>query len=74
MRKSIQDVWTTHLSLNTATGAICSTNLKRLVREQFEKENDYEYQIFGFEFETNEFKRAKSLKMNKLIIMIWKIY
>lgn len=62
--KSIQDVWTTHLSLNTATGAICSTNLKRLVREQFEKENNYEYQIFGFEFEANEFKRAKSLKMN----------
>ena len=32
--ESIQDVWTKHKSLNVATGAICSTQLKRRVREK----------------------------------------
>ena len=35
----ISDVWRKYKSLNTATGgAICSTQLKRLVRERWEKE------------------------------------
>ena len=34
--KSIQDVWTKHKSLNVATGAICSTQLKRRVREKYQ--------------------------------------
>jgi 3'-phosphoadenosine 5'-phosphosulfate sulfotransferase (PAPS reductase)/FAD synthetase len=45
---NIFDVWRKHKSLNTATGAICSTNLKRLVREKWEKENpNYTHQVFG---------------------------
>ena len=49
--KRIQDVWFKFLSLNVSTGAICSTQLKRLVREKWEKENNYNYvhQIFGFD-------------------------
>lgn len=62
--KSIQDVWITRKSLNTATGAICSTELKRVVREKWEKENKFEYQVFGFEFESKEFNRAKSMTIN----------
>lgn len=62
--ESIQDVWRKHQSLNVATGAICSTQLKRRVREKWQKEIDYDYQVFGFEFEKKEFNRAMGLKMN----------
>ena len=62
--KNIKDVWRKHLSLNTATGAVCSTKLKQLVREVWQKENKYEHQIFGYEFEKKEFNRAKSMYLN----------
>lgn len=62
--KNIEDVWLKHVSLNTATGAICSTTLKRWVREEWEKENTYSYQVFGFEFEAREFRRAMGMKLN----------
>lgn len=62
--QSIQDVWITRKSLNTATGAICSTELKRVVREKWEKENNFKHQIFGFEFDPKEFNRAKGMTMN----------
>ena len=52
--QSIQDVWRYHESLNVATGAICSTNLKRLVREKFQKTYTYTHQVFGFEFDKKE--------------------
>ena len=61
---SIEDVWRKRKSLNTATGAICSTELKRYVREKWEKSNHFDAQVFGFEFESNEFKRSKSMKLN----------
>lgn len=61
---TIQDVWHRFNSLNVATGAICSTNMKRLVRERWQKTNDYDYQVFGFEFEKKEFNRALSMKLN----------
>jgi hypothetical protein len=62
--KDIQDVWFTHKSLNVATGAICSTQLKRRVREEWQKLNEYDHQVFGFEFDKKEFNRAKSLSLN----------
>lgn len=58
----IQDVWEKHKSLNVAHGAICSSELKRRVREKWEKEIEYKHQVFGFDID--EPKRAKSLKMN----------
>lgn len=60
--KSIEEVWYKHQSLNVATGAICSTELKRKVREKFQSENKFSYQAFGFEIE--EIDRAQSLKLN----------
>lgn len=60
--KSIQEVWYKNLSLNVATGAKCSQMLKRLVRERFEKDNNYSFQAFGFDID--EIKRAKSMKLN----------
>lgn len=61
---NISDVWRKHISLNTATGAICSMTLKRLVREEWEKSNTYSNQVFGFEFEPKEFRRAMSMAIN----------
>lgn len=59
---SIQDVWIRHKSLNVATGAICSSELKRRVREKYQKDIEYDYQVFGFDID--EPKRAKSIKNN----------
>lgn len=61
---SIEEVWYYHKSLNTANGAICSSTLKKNVRVKWQKNNGYDYQVFGFEFDTKEFKRAVSLKLN----------
>lgn len=61
---SIQDVWQSHNSLNVANGAICSDRLKRKVREVWEKTNSFDHQVFGFEFEPKEFKRALSMRLN----------
>lgn len=61
---SIQDVWIKHKSLNVATGAICSTQLKRKVREDWQKENEFDHQVFGFEFDKKEFNRANGLSIN----------
>lgn len=58
---SIQEVWESYLSLNVATGAICSTDLKRKVRQDFQNKNDYSYQVFGFDI--SETDRAKAMKM-----------
>lgn len=60
--ETIQDVWRRYNALNNAKGAVCSSELKRRVREQWEKNNEWEHQVFGFEF--SEYNRAKSMSMN----------
>jgi len=59
---SVQDVWVKHKSLNVAHGAVCSSELKRRVREVWEKENTWKHQAFGFEL--SEVKRAKGMTLN----------
>ena len=61
---TIQSVWRHYKSLNTATGSICSSTLKRDVRLQWEKENKggWLHQVFGFDLD--ESKRAKGMSMN----------
>lgn len=61
---SIADVWKYYNSLNVSYGAICSTDLKRVVREKWQLENEYKNQVFGFEFTKKEFNRALSLSLN----------
>jgi len=61
---SIEDVWEHYLSLNVATGAICSTELKRIVRQKFQMRNDFSYQAFGFDIDKKEVERAKEMKKN----------
>jgi hypothetical protein len=59
----IRDVWYKYNSLNVAKGAICSTVLKREVREKYQKENpNFLYQVFGFDID--EPKRAKAMTKN----------
>ena len=58
----IQSVWRHYKSLNVANGAICSSTLKRDVRLKWQKENEYSYQVFGFDMD--EPKRAKGMTIN----------
>lgn len=60
----IREVWLKYLSLNVANGAICSSELKRATRIKYQKEHDYDHQVFGFEFGRKEFNRAESMKLN----------
>lgn len=59
---TIQDVWEDFESLNVATGAICSTELKRRVRKDWQKNNEYKDQVFGFEFDKKEMNRALAMR------------
>ncbi len=59
---SIESVWRTYLSLNTAHGAVCSTILKRRVREDWQTNNSWTYQAFGFDLK--EAHRAASMTLN----------
>ncbi len=59
---SIEDVWEKFGALNTATGAICSSELKRKVRIDFQQRNSFCFQAFGFDI--TETIRAKNLKKN----------
>lgn len=58
----IQEVWRDSLSLNVATGAKCSSTLKREVREQFQNLETDHAQIFGFD--VNEIKRHQNMRRN----------
>lgn len=60
--QSIKDVWIKYKGMNFANGAICSSELKRAVRLKWQKENQYDYQVFGFDID--EPKRAKSMTLN----------
>jgi len=60
--QSIQEVWYKFKSLNVANGAICSSELKRAVRLQYEKDNEYSHQVFGFDIK--ESNRALAMKLN----------
>jgi len=61
---SIKDVWIKHKSLCVATGAICSTEIKRRVREKWQETNHFDHQVFGFEFDKKEFNRSSSMRLN----------
>lgn len=59
---SITDVWYKNKSLNVANGAVCSSELKRVARKKFQKNNLFTHQIFGFDI--SEPNRAKSMTIN----------
>lgn len=59
---NIKQVWYKFLSLNVAHGAICSSELKRDLRIKFLAENEWSYNVFGFDID--EPKRAKAMAKN----------
>lgn len=60
--KTIWDVWRKYKSLNNATGAICSTVLKREVREAYQNLKVEFAQVFGFD--VNEPSRHHNMRRN----------
>lgn len=63
--ETMEDVWYDFLSLDNATGAICSSESKRQVRLDFQKRNEYTYQVFGFDTSSKkEIWRSVGLKNN----------
>lgn len=58
----INEVWEHYLSLNVATGAICSSVMKREVRQGFQRRNEFSFQAFGFD--AQEIDRAKQMAKN----------
>ena len=60
--QKIQDVWYKYKSLNVATGAVCSSELKRELRTEWQKQNAFRYQAFGFD--VDEIRRVKSMTKN----------
>lgn len=61
---TIEDIWFDYLTLNNAQGAICSSESKRQVRIDYQRKNKIDYQVFGFDFKSREFKRAFNIKNN----------
>ena len=60
----IEDEWEKYLSLNVANGAVCSSELKRDVRKRWQKTNEFDHQIFGYEFTKREANRALAMSVN----------
>jgi 3'-phosphoadenosine 5'-phosphosulfate sulfotransferase (PAPS reductase)/FAD synthetase len=60
--KDIQEVWFKYGYLNNATGAICSTVLKREMREEYQRIYRPYGQVFGFD--CNEVKRHLNMRRN----------
>lgn len=61
---SIQEVWRKYNSLASATGAICSTELKANARQLYCRGKDIEGHVFGFEFHPKEINRAENWERN----------
>lgn len=59
---NIKEVWYHFKSLNVANGAICSSELKRAVRLEFQKNNEFDHQVFGYD--TSEPNRAVAMTTN----------
>lgn len=59
---NIREIWRKYLSLNTAHGAICSTELKREVRGSIQNFYEDYAQIFGFD--VNEKNRHENMRRN----------
>jgi 3'-phosphoadenosine 5'-phosphosulfate sulfotransferase (PAPS reductase)/FAD synthetase len=60
--QNIQEVWHRYNALNLAKGAVCSSELKRKTREEWQKNVEYQHQVFGFD--SKEAQRAMALKLN----------
>lgn len=60
--KNITEVWDKYKTLNTAHGAICSSELKRTPRIHYQDLNKHFAQIFGFDISEKE--RHRNMRLN----------
>ncbi|MCK5614190.1 phosphoadenosine phosphosulfate reductase family protein [Candidatus Pacearchaeota archaeon] len=60
----IEDVWDEYLNFAVAGGAICSTVLKREVREDYQDLSKHWGQVFGFEHDKAQIKRHFRMRRN----------
>ena len=60
----IYEVFTKERFINGPHGAPCTRALKKRMRQQWEDNNDWDYQVFGFEDTPNEVKRAERFSKN----------
>lgn len=59
--ENVFDVIKRRRFLNGPAGALCTSELKRMVREKFERENDVKGHVWGFDCEEREKNRAKRM-------------
>ena len=59
---SVDDVIVKRRFLNGPAGALCTSELKRMVREQFERENNVTGHVWGFDSDAKERNRAKRME------------
>ena len=61
---SVEQIWRTRKSLNISMGATCSAEIKKRTRVKYQDvKNDFA-QVFGFDFEKSEQKRAINMMKN----------
>ena len=63
--KDCWDVWRKRRFLNSPAGALCTVELKKKVRQEFQRDSDI--QVFGFTYEERE--RAKRFRENNLEVL-----
>lgn len=59
-----EEVWRKYLGMNFANGAPCSTVLKREVRIKYQDERNDFAQVFGFDYDKKEMRRATNMLLN----------
>lgn len=60
--KSVDEVLRKRRFINSATGSICTSELKRNVRVLYQKQFAITHQVWGFEYEPKEINRAKRIE------------
>lgn len=60
--KNLWDVLEKHHHLNSPYGADCTNILKKEMRQKIEGMIDFDFQVFGFEYEKRQIKRAERFK------------
>jgi 3'-phosphoadenosine 5'-phosphosulfate sulfotransferase (PAPS reductase)/FAD synthetase len=60
----IYEVFRDRRFINSPYGAPCTKFLKKRMRQVWEKDHDWKHQVFGFEFQGREMKRAERFSKN----------
>ena len=61
---SVEEIWRKRKSLNVSMGAVCSSEMKKRTRVQYQKKDTDFAQAFGFDYSGSEQKRASNMLKN----------